>query len=652
MAPKKAACGCAKAALNLSVPLLNLRTEAIELLDTCLDELKDENDLVAVLRHVAEKAQSEKQARLEVAAAAKRLEEEKAAAMAKWEKEQAIIKAKADKEAARAAAKAEAEAAKAIAEANVALAKARSKEEADAKARAKAEEKARSKEEKAAEEKAAEEARAEERAAKAEAEEKLKAAKAHVAAKAKAAKEEDAAERKAAAEKAKAEAERAKAEAAAIAKEEAEHRARSSPHHSRSPMGGSPRSSASAISQQRLERAQSRDTLAGRRQSADTGGQQSGSSIFGALRRTSDSLSSGQVSGTDWQMLRAGKVKLEGDGKSDKQEESITRPAQSDIVDTRASQAAEAWVQGWQGGGVRATEADAYFGFLADCLTLDEDDDTLACAGGNGDAKSVSIYSVKAGKMAQQSYAHSDKVMSVAIQGNVVAAGSRDKTIRLWDRHSGECTSTLMGCEGLIHGLALRGDLLVSGEGGGQGKKSGDGGKTRQWSVSRAENTVVHAEHTASVLGVALGEDLAVSASYDTTARIWPLATGSTSSIGTLRHPSYVQSVSVEGGIAATGCADGRARVWSLASKACLLKLEHSSIGLPLFCVRLLGGVLVSGGEESTVKVWSLARGGGPMGECVATLAHGSSVKGLAISAQGFVSSGGGSTLVVWRPQG
>lgn len=211
----------------------------------------------------------------------------------------------------------------------------------------------------------------------------------------------------------------------------------------------------------------------------------------------------------------------------------------------------------------------------------------------------------------------------------------------------------LLGCEDLVHGLALNGDRLLSGEGGGN-RKGSTGGKVRLWSLSTQECLAVYAEHTASVLGVALGASMAISASYDTTARVWPVSTDGgdgSASLWTMRHPAAVQSVSIDGGlgIAATGCGDGRARIWSLTNRACLIKLEHSSIGLPLSCVRLLTGLLVSGGDE-TVKLWSL-KGSSPTGEpeCVATVSHGANIKGVAISPNGFIASAGGNVLAVWH---
>ena len=55
-------------------------------------------------------------------------------------------------------------------------------------------------------------------------------------------------------------------------------------------------------------------------------------------------------------------------------------------------------------------------------------------------------------------------------------------------------------------------------------------------------------------------------------------------------------------------------------------------------------------GSEEGVRVWSLAGDG----ECIATLAHGGVVKGLALSRRGgwVASAGGKRPLTVWKPGG
>ena len=114
-----------------------------------------------------------------------------------------------------------------------------------------------------------------------------------------------------------------------------------------------------------------------------------------------------------------------------------------------------------------------------------------------------------------------------------------------------------------------------------------------------------------------------------------------------LRHPGFLcSSVSAEGALAVTGCGDGRVRVWSLQTFACLHTIDHS-VGEPIFAVRIAHGLVASGGHERSVKLWHAADGA-----LITTLPHGGTVRGVAISSQGFVATVGGQArrLAVWRP--
>ena len=111
-----------------------------------------------------------------------------------------------------------------------------------------------------------------------------------------------------------------------------------------------------------------------------------------------------------------------------------------------------------------------------------------------------------------------------------------------------------------------------------------------------------------------------------------------------------MNSVSVERDVLATACGDGKVRTWSLVTLECTRTFEaHDGW---VYTVRLLGGVLVSGGSDRRVRVWGLAAGG----ECVATLEHTACVNGLAVLPTGAVAAAGhhnenASGVRVWRPR-
>ena len=61
---------------------------------------------------------------------------------------------------------------------------------------------------------------------------------------------------------------------------------------------------------------------------------------------------------------------------------------------------------------------------------------------------------------------HTDRVCSIAAcDGDVFASGGRDRTIRLWSRKRGASIAELHGSDESVYSLAVRGDLLISGEG-------------------------------------------------------------------------------------------------------------------------------------------------------------------------------------------
>ena len=124
--------------------------------------------------------------------------------------------------------------------------------------------------------------------------------------------------------------------------------------------------------------------------------------------------------------------------------------------------------------------------------------------------------------------------------------------------------------------------------------------------------------------------------------------------------------MSAFGALAATGCGDHQVRLWSLRSFACLTTLEHGPTestrppagkspprrnGDPV-CVRLLGSVLISGGQDWMVRLFTIDRSA--RCECVAMLNHGANVRGVTASPLGFIASVGSTnprTLAVWRPE-
>jgi WD40 repeat protein len=80
-------------------------------------------------------------------------------------------------------------------------------------------------------------------------------------------------------------------------------------------------------------------------------------------------------------------------------------------------------------------------------------------------------------------------VSSVALSGDVIVSGSWDKTVRVWDRLSGECLQILNGHGSWVSSVALSGDVIVSGSDDNTVRvwDSTSGTETRRWSNQSGE---------------------------------------------------------------------------------------------------------------------------------------------------------------------
>jgi len=157
---------------------------------------------------------------------------------------------------------------------------------------------------------------------------------------------------------------------------------------------------------------------------------------------------------------------------------------------------------------------------------------------------------------------HRDVVNSVAFSadGKLLASGSRDNNIKLWDAATGREIRTLQGHSSYVLSVAFSADgkLLASG--------SGDNTITL-WEVATGREIRTLKGHSSVVNSVAFSADgkLLASGSYDKTITLWEVATGK--AIRTLQgHRGNVYSVafSADGKLLASGSWDGSTRLWNV----------------------------------------------------------------------------------------
>ena len=180
----------------------------------------------------------------------------------------------------------------------------------------------------------------------------------------------------------------------------------------------------------------------------------------------------------------------------------------------------------------------------------------LAVAGSIG----IWLYDAHTGAEVARLTGHRDWVSSVAFSpdGNTLASGSRDDTIRLWDVQTGEERSTIRGHTENVLSVAFSpdGNTLASG--------SRDA-TIRLWDVQTGEERSTIRGHTENVLSVAFSPDgnTLASGSAGGTIRLWDVQTGEERSTLT-GHRGVVHSLafSPDGNTLASGSGDGTILLW------------------------------------------------------------------------------------------
>ncbi|MEH2276031.1 MAG: hypothetical protein V7K40_14895 [Nostoc sp.] len=166
-------------------------------------------------------------------------------------------------------------------------------------------------------------------------------------------------------------------------------------------------------------------------------------------------------------------------------------------------------------------------------------DDKMLASG--SDDKTIKLWDVKTGAQICTLQAHSGLVRSVAFSpdGKILASGSSDNTIKLWDITTGAQIHTIQAHSDSLRSVAFSPD--------GKTLASGSSDNTiKLWDVKTGAQIRTLQAHSQWVWSVAFSPDgkTLASGSYDNTIKLWDVKTGG--QIRTLPHSHWVWSVALQ----------------------------------------------------------------------------------------------------------
>ncbi|MEH2395461.1 MAG: serine/threonine-protein kinase [Nostoc sp.] len=222
----------------------------------------------------------------------------------------------------------------------------------------------------------------------------------------------------------------------------------------------------------------------------------------------------------------------------------------------------------------------------------------------------IKLWDVNTGKEIRTLVGHANWVNSVAFSpdGKFLASGSADCTIKLWQVHTGIEIQTLIGHSDSVSSVAYSPRTLTTNSKDRQLVASGSNDYTiKLWQVYTGRNISTLLGHSFFVNSIAFSQDgeIIASGSGDNTIKLWHVNTGR--EIRTLvGHSNSVWSVafSQNGELLASGSWDNTIKLWHVHSGREISTLIGHSNYVRCVAFSPNGQTLVSGGDDDTIKIW------------------------------------------------
>ena len=241
---------------------------------------------------------------------------------------------------------------------------------------------------------------------------------------------------------------------------------------------------------------------------------------------------------------------------------------------------------------------------------------------------------------------HSGRVRSVSFSpdGQVLASGSSDDTIKLWDVGSRREIATLKGHSYGVSSVSFSPDGQVLASTG-----SWDDTIIKLWDVGSRREIATLKGHRGPMYSVSFSPDgqVLASGSYDNTIKLWDV--GSRREIATLtghRHSVLSVSFSPDGQVLASGSWDDTIKLWDVGSRREIATLKGHSNIVQSVSFSPDGQVLASGSLDHTIKLWDV----GSRREIATLKGHSDRVISVSFSPDGQVLASGSwdDTIKLW----
>lgn len=292
--------------------------------------------------------------------------------------------------------------------------------------------------------------------------------------------------------------------------------------------------------------------------------------------------------------------------------------------------------------------------------SIDISSDGLLLASSSDD-NSVKLWDISSGRCIKTLEGYINVIWSVrfSADGLVLASSSSDKNVRLWNASTGQCLNSLQGHSKRVTSVAFS-PLCINEATSEEEKKfsakvsyilaSGSEDKTvKVWDVNTGQCLRTFQGHSNRVTSVAFSPDgkILASVSDDHTVKLWDINTNYC--LHTLQgHIGRIWSVdfSTDGRTLASACHDQTIKLWDIETGRCLITLQGHKDWVWSVAFSPDGSTLASGGGDQTVKLWDITTG-----HCIRTLeGHTNCVCSVAFSPDGrmLASTGGDQTVKLW----